>query len=258
MLVGQCAPWHRDTEDKVSAVGSQLQGPPASVTVPWLSQGRLWLHMSSVVLGPPGPGVASLQEKAAIRAVRPPVPFPSAVVKTARGDTRRPPSAQCRPGDWGPGGPPQSPGPCCGDGVCPFYTGRASELRSPGPARSQCSHHVPSPRASPICLREGRGRGLTLMLASSRPLLLPSLSTKRGSTEDALEMEAQNQVSFRAKDQTPGCSSAGWPVCGHMAPGPRTPSPTQEPGQGSRRHSAQALEVGRAGLPGCPCSPSIG
>lgn len=52
--------WHGDTEDEVSAAGSQLQGPPASVTVPWLSQGRLWLHTSSVVLGPPGPGVVSV------------------------------------------------------------------------------------------------------------------------------------------------------------------------------------------------------
>ena len=117
--------WHGDIEDEVSAAGSQLQGPPASVTVPWLSQGRLWLHTSSVVLGPPGPGVVSLQEKAAVRAsaLRPTVVSESRSENRA-GGTRRLPS--CPVSAW-------SPGPCCGDRACPLCTSRASGLRSPFP-----------------------------------------------------------------------------------------------------------------------------
>lgn len=46
----------------------------------------------------------------------------------------------------------------------------------------------------------GRGAGLTFMLASSRPLLLLSFSTKRGSTGDNLEIEAQNSLSLQNED----------------------------------------------------------
>ena len=66
--------------------------------------------------------------------------------------------------------------------------------------------HSEAPRRPPE-LPAGMG-GLTLLLASSRPLLLLSFSTKRGSTGDALEMEAQDRVSLRE----------GQPRCGHPAP----------------------------------------
>lgn len=36
-------------------------GPPASATVPWLSQGLLWTHTSSAVPALPGPGAASVK-----------------------------------------------------------------------------------------------------------------------------------------------------------------------------------------------------
>lgn len=60
--------------------------------------------------------------------------------------------------------------------------------------------------------RGDRKGELTLPLASSRPLLLLSFSTKRGSTGDALETEAENGVSL----------GGGLPVCGHLAPGPES------------------------------------
>lgn len=50
------------TREKISAAGSQLQGPPASVAVPWLSQGGLWPpYAASSWVFQAGP--ASLQEK---------------------------------------------------------------------------------------------------------------------------------------------------------------------------------------------------
>ena len=96
------------------------------------------------------------------------------------------------------------------------------------------------------------------MLASSRPLLLPSFSTKRGSAEDALEVEAQNWVSFRARNQTLGCSLAGRPVCGHLAPGPEAarPHPGAWPGPLRAPHSGPR---GRQGWPApAPPPPAMG
>lgn len=61
------------------------------------------------------------------------------------------------------------------------------------------------------------------MLASSRPLLLPSFSTKRGSTEDALETKHRTGF-IQGGDQALSCSSAGWPVRARMAPGPEEPA----------------------------------
>lgn len=54
------------------------------------------------------------------------------------------------------------------------------------------------------------------MLASSRPLLLLSFSTKRGSTGDNLEIEGQSSLSFQGEDPLDS-SKAFWRDCQCLA-----------------------------------------
>ena len=120
--------------------------------------------------------------------------------------------------------------------------GEAGGASRPGDGleHGQRSPHLPSPQEPHSLQWREAGVGLTLLLASSRPLLLLSFSTKRGSTGDALETEAQNGVSLRV----------GHPVCGHAALGPKS----KLAGQMAPRGRPEAPEDGQ-GWWGGPSAP---
>lgn len=61
---------------------------------------------------------------------------------------------------------------------------------------------LPTPSVLGLPAVTGRGMELTFTLASSRPLLLLSFSTKRGSTADNLGREAQTWLSVQDRDHT--------------------------------------------------------
>lgn len=147
----------------------------------------------------------------------------SMVPKTALGAEGFHPVAQCRLEARGGGG----------------EAGGASRAGD-GLEHGQRSPHLPSPQEPHSLQWREAGVGLTLLLASSRPLLLLSFSTKRGSTGDALETEAQNGVSLRV----------GHPVCGHAALGPKS----KLAGQMAPRGRPEAPEDGQGWWGGAICT----